>query len=264
MRVAKRVENLPPYLFAELDKRVAAQAGRGRRRHLARHRRPRPAHARARRRGDARRPSLDPQHAPVPLVLRDAGAPRRRSPTATSAASASTLDPDTEVLPLIGSKEGIAHIAVAFVDPGDRALVPDPGYPVYGIGTILAGGEPVPLPLTAANRFLPDFDAVATCRPDAKIMWLSYPSNPTAAVADADFSSVTVAFAPEHDLLVCHDAAYVEITFDGYVAPSILQVAGREGRGRRVRVAVEDVQHDRLAHRVRRRQRRGHPDARRP
>jgi LL-diaminopimelate aminotransferase len=136
-----------------------------------------------------------------------------------------TLDPATEVLPLIGSKEGIAHIAVAFVDPGDRALVADPGYPVYGIGTILAGGEPVPLPLTAADRFQPDYDRVSVL-PNTKILWIGYPSNPTAAVAEGDTLERTVAFGRDHDLLVCHDAAYAEITFDGYVAPSILEIPG--------------------------------------
>jgi LL-diaminopimelate aminotransferase len=223
MRIAKRVENLPPYLFAELDKRVSAKRAQG-------------ADVISLGVGD---PDL-PTPAHVVEAMREAvldasthqypsyyGMPELRRAIADyyERRFGVTLDPDTEVLPLIGSKEGIAHIAVAFVDPGDRALVADPGYPVYGIGTILAGGEPVPLPLTAANRFLPDYDAV-TVPPDTTIMWIGYPSNPTAAVAEADTLERTVDFARANDLLVCHDAAYVEITFDGYVAPSILQVPG--------------------------------------
>jgi LL-diaminopimelate aminotransferase len=223
MRIAKRVEHLPPYLFAELDKRVSAKRSEG-------------ADVISLGVGD---PDL-PTPAHVVEAMREAvldasthqypsyyGMPELRRAIADyyERRFGVTLDPDTEVLPLIGSKEGIAHIAVAFVDPGDRALVADPGYPVYGIGTILAGGEPVPLPLTAANRFLPDYDAVAV-PPDTTIMWIGYPSNPTAAVAEADTLERTVDFARANDLLVCHDAAYVEITFDGYVAPSILQVPG--------------------------------------
>src|SRR5207302_10314331 len=135
------------------------------------------------------------------------------------------LDPETEVLPLIGLKEGLAHMSWAFVDPGDRALIPDPGYPVYATSTALAGGEPVSMPLTAGDRFLPRFE---TMRPPdrTKALWLNYPSNPTGAVADLEFFNEAVEFARLHGLLLCHDAAYCEITFDGYVAPSVLQVPG--------------------------------------
>jgi LL-diaminopimelate aminotransferase len=135
------------------------------------------------------------------------------------------LDPDTEVQPLIGSKEGIAHLAWAFVDPGDEVLVPDPGYPVYEIGTRLAGGTPVPVPHTAEAGFLPELSAV---RPSdrAKLLWLGFPSNPTAAVAERPLFEEAVGFAREHGLLLAHDIAYSEITFDGYVAPSVLEVPG--------------------------------------
>ena len=135
------------------------------------------------------------------------------------------LDPETEVQPLIGSKEGLVHLCLAFVDPGDSALVPDPGYPVYAIGTTLAGGTPVSMPLTAGGRFLPDLDAVQVDG-RTRTLWLNYPSNPTAAVADLPVFERAVRFASDHDLLLCHDAAYTEITFDGYVAPSVLQVPG--------------------------------------
>ena len=223
MRIAKRVEGLPPYLFAELDKRVAAKRAEGAdviSLGVGDPDLPTPAHVVE----ALREAALDPSTHRYPSYY---GMPELRQAIADhyERRFGVMLDPETEVLPLIGSKEGIAHIATAFVDPGDRALVADPGYPVYGIGTILAGGEPVSLPLTAERRFLPDFDAVDV-PPSTKLMWLGYPSNPTAAVAEADTLERTVRFGGDHDLLVCHDAAYVEITFDGYVAPSILQIPG--------------------------------------
>jgi LL-diaminopimelate aminotransferase len=133
------------------------------------------------------------------------------------------LDPVSEVLALIGSKEGVAHAPLAFINPGEKALVPDPAYPVYKIGTILADGEPVALPLTADNRFLPDLERAPT---DAKMMFINYPNNPTAAVADAQFYREVVDFAADNEIIVCHDAAYSEMTFDGYVAPSFLSIPG--------------------------------------
>jgi LL-diaminopimelate aminotransferase len=135
------------------------------------------------------------------------------------------LEPDTEVLPLVGSKEGIAHLAWAFVDPGDEALVPDPGYPVYAAATTLAGGTPVSLPVPPERGFLPDLSE-ATVTEDTRVLWLNYPSNPTAGVADDRVFEDAVAFAREHGLLLAHDAAYSEMTYDGYVAPSVLQVDG--------------------------------------
>ena len=137
------------------------------------------------------------------------------------------LDPDTQVLPLIGSKEGIAHLPWAFVDPGDQVLVTEPGYPVYEVGTILAGGEPVYIPLTAEDGWFPDFAAVdPSTAPGAKLLWLCYPSNPTGAVATADQLAAAVRFAADRDLLLAYDNAYSEITYDGFVAPSVLQVPG--------------------------------------
>jgi LL-diaminopimelate aminotransferase len=137
------------------------------------------------------------------------------------------LDPDNEVQPLVGSKEGIFHLPVAFIDPGDVALIPDPGYPVYETGTILAGGEAVLLPLLEENGFKPDLDAIPQEQLErAKVLWLNYPSNPTAATVELDFFERAVEFARANDLLLAHDAAYTEITFDGYVAPSVLEVPG--------------------------------------
>jgi LL-diaminopimelate aminotransferase len=138
-----------------------------------------------------------------------------------------TLDPKKEVVSLIGSKEGIAHIYPAFVQAGDISLVPSPGYPVYNAGTILAEGTPLVMPLLSRNNFLPDFDAIpAEALDKARIMFVNYPNNPTAATASLDFYKRAVAFAREHDIVLCSDNAYSEITYDGYKAPSILEVEG--------------------------------------
>ena len=133
------------------------------------------------------------------------------------------VDPTSEVLALIGSKEGLAHLPLAFINRGDHVLVPDPAYPVYKIATILADGKPISMPLTADNGFLPDLDKVVT---DAKMLFINYPNNPTAAVADYSFFRAVVDYASDNDVIVCHDAAYLELTFDGYTAPSFLSVPG--------------------------------------
>jgi LL-diaminopimelate aminotransferase len=137
------------------------------------------------------------------------------------------LDPQSEIVPLIGSKEGIAHIALCYLDPGDVALVPEPGYPVYKIGALLALAESYPMPLLADRNWTPDFSAIPSeVLKRAKLLWLNYPNNPTTACVTLDFFAEAVAFAHRHGLLICHDAAYVDITYDGFVAPSILQVPG--------------------------------------
>ena len=138
-----------------------------------------------------------------------------------------TLDPDKEVLPLIGAKEGIGHAAFCFLDPGDLALVPDPAYPVYGVGTMFAGAESHVMPLYERNGWLPDLDAIPSdVARNAKLMWLNYPNNPTSAVAtEEDFASA-IAFCRENDIALLHDAAYSEVGYDGYRASSFLQVDG--------------------------------------
>jgi len=137
------------------------------------------------------------------------------------------IDPVNEVCSLIGSKEGIANINYCFVNQGDINLVPNPYYPVYDTATMLAGGKSYYLPLTAENGFLPDLDAVPSeIAAKAKILWLNYPNNPTGAVANLDFYEKAVAFAKRYNLLICHDSAYADMTYDGYVAPSIFQIAG--------------------------------------
>ncbi len=220
MRLAKRVEQLPPYLFAELDRRVAARRASG-------------ADVISLGVGDPDLPT--PPHVVEALrrAAEDAsthrypsyfGLPELRQAIADfyQRRFGVSLDPDAQVQPLIGSKEGLVNLTYCFLDPGDAALVPDPGYPVYGISAILAGGEAVSMPLDASGGFVPDFDAIVV-PPSAKVLWLNYPSNPTAAVADVGTFERAVGFAGEHDLLLCHDAAYSEITFDGFVAPSALQ-----------------------------------------
>jgi LL-diaminopimelate aminotransferase len=138
-----------------------------------------------------------------------------------------TLDPGTEVLPLIGSKEGIGHIAFCFLDAGDVALVPDPAYPVYAISTKLAGGEPYQMPLTEQNQFLPDLDAIPhDALKRAKVLWLNYPNNPTGAVAELDFFNRAIEFARKNNLAICHDGPYTEVAFDGYKPVSFLQANG--------------------------------------
>ncbi|NVL90645.1 MAG: LL-diaminopimelate aminotransferase [Desulfobacterales bacterium] len=142
------------------------------------------------------------------------------------------LDPGTEVVTLIGSKEGIAHIPLAFINPGDIALVPSPGYPVYHIGTQFAGGEPYFMDLLKENRFLPDLASISReTAQKAKIMFINYPNNPTAAVATKDFFESIVAFAGEHNIIVCHDAAYSEMAFDDYRPMSFLEAEGAKTVG---------------------------------
>jgi LL-diaminopimelate aminotransferase len=138
-----------------------------------------------------------------------------------------TVDPFTELHPLLGSKEGIAHLALAVLDPGDVAIVPEPGYAVYHGGTVLAGATPHLVPLTPRTDFLLELEELPKdIVRRAKLVYLNYPNNPTAAVAPRDYLERTVAFCRRHDLLLVYDNPYCEITFDGYVAPSILEIAG--------------------------------------
>jgi LL-diaminopimelate aminotransferase len=137
------------------------------------------------------------------------------------------LDPEREILPLLGSKEGIAHVPLAFINPGDGVLVPDPGYPPYNSGSVFAGAEVNFMPLLAENGFLPDLGAIpGDIAAKSKLMHINYPNNPTGAVCDKNFYEKVVAFAREHNVIVCSDAAYTEISFDGYNPPSFLEVEG--------------------------------------
>jgi len=142
------------------------------------------------------------------------------------------LNPENEVLPLIGSKEGIGHIALCMINPGDIALVPNPGYPVYSIGTLLVGGEPYFMPLKEENDYLPDFKIIPDkiCN-QAKLMWLNYPNNPTGACADIEFFERAIDFAKKYDIAICHDAPYTEVAFDDYQPPSFMEAPGAKDIG---------------------------------
>lgn len=142
------------------------------------------------------------------------------------------LDPDKEVLPLIGAKEGIGHVAFSFLDPGDIALIPDPAYPVYAAGTLFAGAEPYIMPLLAQNNWLPDIESIPQeIAKKAKVIWLNYPNNPTGAVAGKEYYEKVIEFANQHDIAVLHDAAYSEVVYDGYKAQSFLELDGAKEVG---------------------------------
>lgn len=142
------------------------------------------------------------------------------------------LDPKREVVTLIGSKEGIAHISFCYLNEGDYALIPDPGYPVYGIGASLAGARNYVVPLLKDKGFIPQLEDIPTeIARKAKILFLNYPNNPTGAIVSKKFFEDVVRFARYYDVIVCHDAAYSEITYDGYIAPSFLEVQGAKDVG---------------------------------
>lgn len=143
-----------------------------------------------------------------------------------------TLDPISEVLPLIGAKEGIAHAAFCFLDPGDIALIPDPAYPVYGVGTMFAGAESYTMPLTESNNWLPKYnDIPVNVAKKAKIMWLNYPNNPTSAIATADDFKEAISFCKQYDIALLHDAAYSEIGYEGYKPISFMEIPGAKEIG---------------------------------
>lgn len=225
MQEAKRIQQLPSYLFATIEKKIADYKARGIdviSLGIGDPDQPTPAFIIEEMAKEIANPANHQYPSSVGLLpFRQAAADwyRRRYGV--------TLDPQREVVALLGSKEGIANISYCYIDPGDIALVPDPGYPVYGIGTQLAGGTPYLLPLKEGNGFLPVLsDIPAEVAAKAKILWLNYPNNPTGAVADLAFFEEAVAFAKRYDLLVCHDSAYSEVSYDGYRPPSILQVPG--------------------------------------
>ena len=143
-----------------------------------------------------------------------------------------SLDPDTETLPLIGAKEGIGHAALCFLDPGDLALIPDPAYPVYAVGTMFAGAESCLMPLREENGWQPDLAAIPReAAQAAKVMWLNYPNNPTSAVASLEDFDAYIAFCRDNGIALLHDAAYSEVGYDGYRAGSLLQAAGAKEVG---------------------------------
>jgi LL-diaminopimelate aminotransferase len=225
MKRASRLTNVPPYPFARWAGYVEA----------------------ARRRGvdvirlDIGNPDLSPPAEVIKALCQSAhqpdhhGYPGYRGLPALREAIVAyygrrfgvALDPDTQVVPLIGSKEGIVNVALACLDPGDLVLVPDPGYPPYAAGAALAGAETYRFPLLPERGFLPDLEAIPTDVADrAALMWLNYPNNPTGGTAGLEFFAQAAGFARRHGLLLCHDAPYCDVAYDGYVAPSLLQVDG--------------------------------------
>ena len=230
MQVAKRVESLPPYLFVEISRKIAEKRAQG-------------IDVITFGIGDPDLPT--PDHILQGLYAASVdsanhrypeseGLPELRQAIATwmQGRFGFSFDPETEILPLIGAKEGIAHIPLCFIDPGDVALVPDPGYPVYSIGTMFAGGESHYMPLTEENGYLPDFSAIPAAIADkAKMLWLNYPNNPTGATATPEFFDEVVQFARDHDLVVCHDNAYSDVSYDGYVPPAFLAAQGARDVG---------------------------------
>ncbi|SMC02279.1 LL-diaminopimelate aminotransferase apoenzyme [Sulfobacillus thermosulfidooxidans DSM 9293] len=225
MRRASRMNKIPPYLFLELDKLIARQREMGR-------------DVISLGIGDPDQPTAS---VAVEALKRAVDNPEtHRYPNYLGSLDFRTsmaqwyhnrfgveLDPRSEVLGLIGSKEGIAHLIWAMAEPGDIVLVPDPAYPVYYTQTILAGAEPYALPLTAERQFLPDLSAIPeNVWARAKMLWLNYPNNPTGAIATRDFYEEAVQLCLKHDVLLCSDGAYLDIGFDGYQAPSILEIPG--------------------------------------
>jgi LL-diaminopimelate aminotransferase len=224
IKKAQRIQSLPPYLFAEIDRLKRAVAARGVdliSLGIGDPDTPTPDHIVARLCAAAARPANHgyPDYEGLPAF-------RQAAATWMAGRYGVRLDPATEVVSLIGSKEGIANMAVAFVDPGDVVLVPDPGYPVYHIGTQFNGGITYRLPLRREHAFLPDLDALpADVARRAKLLWLNYPNNPTGAVAPRAFLEDAIRFCDRHGVILCHDAAYAEIYY-GERPPSVLELPG--------------------------------------
>lgn len=230
MRSADRLENLPPYLFVEIDEKIKA----------------------ARKKGvDIISFGIGDPDTPTPQHIIDACISAFRDPSNhqyPSSVGMSTfregvahryeedynisVDPEKTVTSLIGSKEGIHNIHLAYINPGDVVLYPDPGYPVYHISPEFCGGRAVKMPLVKENNFLPDLEAISDdAAKKAKIIWLNYPNNPTASVAPNEFYKEVLDFAKQHNIIVCSDEAYASIAYDGYVPPSLMEFDGAWERG---------------------------------
>ena len=222
---AQRLGRIPPYLFAEIDRKVQEKKKAG---------------------VDVISLGIGDPDLPTPKrivsVLQEAAADpaNHRYPSYFGLAELREaiaswyrerfnvgLEPNGEILPTLGSKDGISHVPLALVDPGDVVLAPDPGYTVYATGAIMAGADPYVMPLTLENDWLPDLDAIPSdIAGRARLMWLNYPNNPTAAVAGREFLQRAVDFCRLHDIVLCHDAPYSEIAFDGYRPLSLFEIPG--------------------------------------
>lgn len=225
MKPAERIAHIKPYFFADLGKKINTMRARGV--HVVRL--------------DIGSPDLPPHPDVVMALANTAQRPDVHGYTLGGGTAefrkavaayyqrrfGVELNPAYEVIDLIGSKEGLFNLSMAYLNPEDVALVPDPGYAVYAKGAEIAGAETHAMPLLAENAFLPDLEAIPSqVLARAKVLWLNYPNNPTGAVADLDYFKKVIAFAKQHDLVVAHDAPYTDVGFDGYRAPSILQVSG--------------------------------------
>ncbi|MBS0158955.1 MAG: LL-diaminopimelate aminotransferase [Nitrospira sp.] len=230
MEVATRIKTLPPYLFAAIDKMKQEALARG---------------------VDIINLGIGDPDLPTPTPIIESLAQAAKNPKHHQYPSYEgmlsfrkavadwyrrrfnvTLDPANEVLTLIGSKEGIGHVHLAFVDPGDIVLVPSPGYPVYPVGTSFCGGVSHIMPLTKANGFLPDLNVIPKdVARKAKLMWLNSPNNPTSVIMSKDYFKRVVDFAQENHIIVCHDAAYSEIYYDGKRPASFLEIDGAKDVG---------------------------------
>src|SRR5215208_150125 len=230
MRTSERLSRIPPYLFAELERKIADKRAQG-------------IDVISLGIGD---PDTPTPHFVIDELGRAAADPgthrypsNRGRPELREAVAAFyarrfgvALDPETEVVPALGAKECIFNLNLAFLDPGDVALAADPGYPVYTAGPLLAGAEPALMPLVPERGFGPDLEAIPPeDRERARLLYLNYPNNPTGAVVPDGLFEELVAFARAHDVLVVHDASYTETTFDGYVAPSFLATPGAKEVG---------------------------------
>lgn len=230
MKLSKRMNTLEPYLFVEISKKIAEKRAKGE---------------------DVITFAIGDPDIPTPQHIIDRLVQAARDPANDRYPESDglfdlrkaianwygerfgvALNPDKEVAPLIGAKEGLAHMSFCLIDQGDVALITDPAYPVYSISTKLAGGEPYFLPLKKENRFLPDLDSIPqNILKRAKVLWLNYPNNPTGAIADLDFFKKVVAFSRKNDIIICHDGPYTEVAFDGYKPVSFLEAEGARDVG---------------------------------
>jgi len=226
MQFAKRLEKIPPYLFAEMDRKRDEMVAKG-------------VDIINMGVGDPDRPTPSPiveaMHEAIDDPTTHNYPPYQGTKDFREAAvkwmerrfAVTGLNPKTEVVSSIGSKEAIHNTFLAFVEPGDYTLIPDPGYPVYRTSTIFAGGESYTMPLVPEQGFLPNLDAIPEqVARQAKLLWINYPNNPTGAVATLEFFAELVAYCQQYDILLCHDHAYSEMAYDGYKPPSVLQVPG--------------------------------------
>jgi LL-diaminopimelate aminotransferase len=230
LRLAKRIEKLPPYLFTAISRKIAEKRAAG---------------------VDVVTFAIGDPDLPTPRHILDSLHRAAEDPTNHRYPESDGLpelrramagwyerrfglkfDPDKEVQPLLGSKEGINNVALCLVNPGDVVLIPNPGYPPYTSGTIFANGEPYYMPLREENGFLPNIKEIPQeVARRAKLMWLNYPNNPTGAVAELDFFEEAIQFAKQYDIAICHDGPYSEVAYDGYKPMSFLQAEGARDVG---------------------------------